>query len=88
MDRATRGPLAFFLVLGVTAIALTAVGTPTFAWLAYRRAAIAQGQIWRLVTGHLVHVGAAHLAWNLAGLALVAKTLARQMDARSWAAAT
>jgi rhomboid family GlyGly-CTERM serine protease len=88
MDRATRRSHAFFLSVGAVVIALAAVGPPMFVWLAYQRAAILRGQLWRLLTAHLVHVGAAHLAWNLAGLALVAATLARQMDARAWAAAS
>ncbi|HEX7061469.1 MAG TPA: rhombosortase [Woeseiaceae bacterium] len=39
--------------------------------LRWDRDAIAAGELWRLVTGHLAHLGAAHLALNLAGLALV-----------------
>ena len=40
-------------------------------WLSYQRAAIAQGEIWRLLSGHLVHLGTSHLLLNLAGLLLV-----------------
>ncbi len=40
--------------------------------LAYDRAALGIGQVWRLLTAHLVHLGWAHLVLNLAGLALVA----------------
>jgi rhomboid family GlyGly-CTERM serine protease len=39
--------------------------------LRYLREAILTGQYWRIVTGHLVHLGWAHLLLNLAGLALV-----------------
>ncbi len=39
--------------------------------LSYERAAILQGQWWRLLTGHLVHGSALHWAMNLLGLALV-----------------
>lgn len=34
--------------------------------LIYDRAAVFQGEIWRLWTGHVVHLSAAHLGWNLA----------------------
>lgn len=39
--------------------------------LAWDRSALAQGELWRLVTGHFVHLGWSHLGLNLAGLALV-----------------
>ena len=37
----------------------------------YDRAAIEAGEYWRLVTGHLVHLGFGHLWPNLAALAIV-----------------
>ncbi len=39
--------------------------------LAYKRDPVLAGQVWRLVTGHFVHLGWTHLLLNLAGLALV-----------------
>jgi rhomboid family GlyGly-CTERM serine protease len=41
-------------------------------WLQYDRQAIADGQLWRLVTGHLVHFGLEHLFWDAAVFALLA----------------
>lgn len=52
--------------------------------LRYDRAAILAGQVWRLVTGHLVHADFVHLGWNVAGLALVAWLFARQFNLRGW----
>ena len=37
-------------------------------WLAFQRAAIADGQFWRLLTAHWVHSNLWHLGMNLAGL--------------------
>jgi rhomboid family GlyGly-CTERM serine protease len=37
----------------------------------YERAAVLHGEIWRLVTGHFVHLGWSHTLLNLAGLVLV-----------------
>ncbi|MGB5719844.1 MAG: rhomboid family intramembrane serine protease, partial [Woeseiaceae bacterium] len=39
--------------------------------LRFDRAGIAAGQVWRLVTGHFVHLGWPHFALNAAGLVLV-----------------
>ena len=39
--------------------------------LAFERDAIRDGEVWRIVTGHLVHLGWPHFALNAAGLALV-----------------
>lgn len=40
-------------------------------WLRYDRSGIASGELWRLLTGHILHLGLSHLALNLAGLVLV-----------------
>jgi len=37
----------------------------------YERAAVLRGELWRLVTGHFVHLGWSHMLLNLAGLVLV-----------------
>ncbi len=41
-------------------------------------------QPWRLVTGQLMHLGWAHLAMNLAGLAIIWLILARQLPLWQW----
>jgi rhomboid family GlyGly-CTERM serine protease len=39
--------------------------------LQYQRAGLAQGQLWRLLSAHIIHLGWAHGLMNLAALALV-----------------
>jgi rhomboid family GlyGly-CTERM serine protease len=39
-------------------------------WLEYQRSEIANGQWWRLITGHLVHMNLWHLGMNLTGFVL------------------
>jgi rhomboid family GlyGly-CTERM serine protease len=52
------------LALGAGAVAAFLV--PGAArWLEYDRAALAAGEVWRLLTGHLAHWSAAHLAWDV-----------------------
>ena len=43
-----------------------------------------QGEVWRLVSAHLVHADVAHLAWNLAGAALVWWLFAGEFTRRGW----
>jgi rhomboid family GlyGly-CTERM serine protease len=79
--RAWRAPLA----LGSTLAALQWLASVLPATFPYDRAAIvAGGQYWRLLTAHLVHHDFSHLAWNLAGLALVAWLFAREFTLRGW----
>jgi rhomboid family GlyGly-CTERM serine protease len=52
--------------------------------LRYERAAIAAGQWWRLVSCHLVHFDARHLALNLAGLGLLWWLFAADARPRAW----
>lgn len=39
--------------------------------LRYDRTALSDGELWRLGTGHITHLGTSHLLLNLAGLAVV-----------------
>ncbi len=52
--------------------------------LAWQRASIADGQWWRLVTGHLVHSNGWHAATNGAGIVVVAIGFAGTLSARTW----
>ena len=63
-------------ILAATAVAVLGLllqldGDAARTGLAWDRAALEGGEYWRLVTGHLVHLGWSHLALNLAGLGLV-----------------
>jgi rhomboid family GlyGly-CTERM serine protease len=79
--RAWRAPLVLALVFGAAQL----LGSLLPAALPYDRTAIvAGGQYYRLVTAHLVHYDVVHLAWNLAGLALVAWLFAREYELREW----
>lgn len=53
-------------------LALQAGGDPLRLWLRYDRQAVLSGELWRLVTAHLVHLGWAHALLNAAGLLLCA----------------
>jgi rhomboid family GlyGly-CTERM serine protease len=46
----------------------------------YDRTALLSGQWWRVITGHLVHLNAAHLAFNLFGLFLICELLWRDLS--------
>jgi len=79
--RAWRAPLVLALVL----IAVQLLGAAVREALPYNRAAILiGGEYARLVTAHFFHYDLPHLAWNLAGLALVAWLFAREFDRRGW----
>ena len=58
------------LLLGALAVAAYLVlGAAPEAWV-FDRVAIAQGEWWRLVTGHWVHSDLAHAAWDIIALLL------------------
>lgn len=74
------------LIVAVLAAALAAGGDPVREALRFDREAIAAGEAWRLVTGHLVHLGTRHMLLNSAGLLLVGLLVGREYRLRDWAA--
>lgn len=72
------------LWLSVVSILLMSTGQTGQSWLRYDRAAIHDGEIWRLLTGHLVHLGWPHLAMNLAGLWLIWLLYGRLLTPLQW----
>jgi rhomboid family GlyGly-CTERM serine protease len=65
-------------------MALGLLGDSGRDWLAFERAAIDAGEYWRLVTGHLVHLGPAHLVYNLIGLWLIWYLVGQELSPAHW----
>jgi len=59
------------LLLSGGAAAFAILGDAGRLWFSFDRAAIASGELWRLLSGHVVHLGLSHLLLNLAGLFLI-----------------
>lgn len=93
-DAGTRAPpglLAGYAVpLSLALLSTTAaIGGPELrAWLRYDRTAILDGEIWRLLSAHIAHLGWGHLAMNLGGLALIWMLFGRFYTARQWLGVT
>jgi rhomboid family GlyGly-CTERM serine protease len=73
-------PLVIATVSSVAALA----GNTGREVLRYDRLAIQDGEFWRLVSGHFVHLGLQHLLLNFAGLVLVWLLVGRQYTIRQW----
>ena len=73
-------------LLGCLALlaALACGGAPWTAGLRYERGAIAQGEWWRLLTGHWVHLGLRHLLPDAIGLVLLWALYARELRPAAW----
>lgn len=69
--------MALILLLGLG-------GDPVRNALRYDRIAILDGQWWRLVTGHLVHLGRYHLLLNELGLLVLVMLCPQPLPAREW----
>lgn len=77
--------LPLLLTLCVTLFALG--GSELTAILRFDRIALLHdGQIWRLFTGHLVHLGWSHTGMNIAGLLLIQALVGHRFDQRQWSA--
>jgi rhomboid family GlyGly-CTERM serine protease len=58
-------------------------GADQAAWR-YDRSALAAGQWWRLLSGHLIHLGYEHAVLDVVGLVLIWALFARDYSARAW----
>jgi rhomboid family GlyGly-CTERM serine protease len=65
-------------------LALNGLGDWGRSRLRYERAALAHAQWWRLLSGHLVHLGWRHALLNCAGLTLLWMLFAREFAPRRW----
>jgi rhomboid family GlyGly-CTERM serine protease len=63
--------LALLLLILLTGLNLLVFSLGGGEYLQYQRHAIEHGQVWRLLTGHWVHLGATHFLLNLLGLLLL-----------------
>lgn len=85
--RPGASPVLAWLVPGIVvlvALALMLSGASAREWLRFDRAGIAAGDVWRLLTGHFVHLGVSHTLLNLAGLVLVWILVGRAYSWRQW----
>ena len=72
------------LVVLVVAAALLIGGDVVREALRYERSAVSSAELWRLASGHLVHLGGPHFALNAAGLALVWYLVGGAFSLREW----
>jgi rhomboid family GlyGly-CTERM serine protease len=72
------------LVLMAVLVATQLLGDAGRAALAYDRAAIGQGQWWRILTGSFVHLGWYHLFLNELGLIVLVLLCPEELSARIW----
>lgn len=80
----TSPRLALLALTTCILLALGLTGEAANPLLLYQRHAIQGGEYWRLVTGHLVHLGTAHTLLNLAGLGLILWLFADVWRAYQW----
>ena len=72
--------------LGIAALAIAAEfgGETARLALRYDRLALEQGELWRLLSGHIVHLGSSHLLMNLVALAALTWLLAPLLGPLNW----
>jgi rhomboid family GlyGly-CTERM serine protease len=72
------------LTLCVLLLVIQSGGAAAELALRYDRDGLAAGQWWRLLTGHVVHLGYEHAVLDVAGLALLWALFARDYSLRGW----
>ncbi len=71
-------------VLTTCSVAVAVAGEAGREWLRWERTAIESGEAWRIISGHIVHMGWSHLAVNAAGLVLVWLLVGDRYTWRNW----
>ncbi len=72
------------LAIAACCLVLQAGGDTARAWGQYDRVLIGRGELWRLVTGHLVHLGWRHLWPNVLALLIIGALFERVLTPLEW----
>lgn len=83
-DKTKAAPSSSVVAIGLTALVVLLQSLPPH-WrqgLRYEHAALSNGEVWRALTGHVLHLGWTHMALNLAGLWLCCLLAGRSMSGR------
>lgn len=72
------------IALAVLIALLSLMGDPGRAWLALDRSQLEAGQVWRMLSGHFVHLGSYHAMLNLLGLLALLLLCPERVSAREW----
>ncbi len=78
-----RHGVALLLAVGLLLLPLLGGQALRLAWR-YQRDAVAAGEYWRLLTGHIVHLDATHALLNALGLVLLWGLFARAWSPLQW----
>lgn len=84
MNTRLRLLVPFTLWLGLFLLCLALYLADAEQLLRYDRNMIAHGEIWRLVTGHLLHLNAPHFWLNMSGVLIVAIFFRRDCTTVQW----
>jgi len=72
------------LVVAATALAVAATPRGVMEKLILERDAVLQGEMWRLLTGHLVHTGSYHLIWDVLPLLVLGLLFEPVLKGQIW----
>jgi len=76
-----------FIAIGILIVALWSGGNDWVLALEYHRDKIAAGELWRILTGHLVHTNTWHMLLNLTSLLFIGLLFGTLLSAKVWIAA-
>src|SRR5690606_33804241 len=82
--RQSLAPWAPILALSVAIVVLGIGGDVVREGARYERGALEAGELWRLLSAHLVHLGLGHLLLNLAALVLIRLLVGEAMTNADW----
>jgi rhomboid family GlyGly-CTERM serine protease len=85
--QSSLGRWSIVIAIGIGCAALALGGDPARIWGRYERAALENGEFWRLMTAHMVHLGWGHLWPNLLALLLLGSLFDDLLKPIEWLAA-
>lgn len=72
--------LVIVLILGLA----TEVSRDLYTWLRYEREPVLRGELWRLISAHLIHADTQHLLLNVVGTVVIAALFPHSFKIREW----
>jgi rhomboid family GlyGly-CTERM serine protease len=84
LSNQTKSNSLLFIGIGLLCTVIFLIGEPLRTWLLFEKTPVVDGELWRVITGHLIHTNHWHLLLNLASLTMIGMLFQSCLTTLEW----